>query len=144
MTRGYCSASDSKNLRHAENDPPLLRLSDALHHRLVQLALDILRRVALEDSGLRLHHLSERPERHALAIRKRAAVPPVDEVGLRFDMREQLGDETALADPGNTDDRYERRRVLLPCALECIDELVYLPLAADERCSGRDRFRDDA
>jgi hypothetical protein len=104
MTSGCCSASDSKNLRHAENDslrspasvlvaadpeegaklgldPPLLRLSDALRHRLVQLPLDFFRRIAFEDSRLCLDHLAERPERHAFAVRERAAVPPIDEVG---------------------------------------------------------------
>ena len=35
--------------------------------------------VRLEDAGLRLHHLAECPERHAFAVRKRAAVAPVDE-----------------------------------------------------------------
>ena len=63
-------------------------------------------------------------------------MPPADEVGLRLDVCEQLGDETALADPGDADHRHEQRRALLPCALERVDELVDLPPAADE---GRSR-----
>jgi hypothetical protein len=59
---------------------------------------------------------------HAANRRNRAA----------FDVREQLGDETALADPGDADDRHEQRYALLPRALERVDELVGLPLTADE------------
>jgi len=51
-------------------------------------------------------------------------VPPVDEVGLRLDVLEKLGDQTALADARDTDERNELRRVLLPRPLECVDELV--------------------
>src|SRR5438067_1533492 len=60
-------------------------------------------------------------------------MPPVDEVGLRFDVREQLRHETALADSRHSDDGYERRRLLLPSALERVDQLVDLTPAPDER-----------
>ncbi len=109
--------------------------SDALQHRLVQLPLDLfgesLSRIpacafTISPSAQNVTpspYGSERPCRQ------------YDEVRLRFDVREQLGDETALADPRDADDRHERRGVLLPRALERVDELVDLSLAADERRS---------
>ena len=45
--------------------------------RLASFSLGLLRRVRLEDPGLRLHHLGERPEADALAVRQRAPLPPV-------------------------------------------------------------------
>src|SRR5205809_1054365 len=71
-------------------------------------------------------------------------MPPVDEVGLRFDVREQLRHETALADSRHSDDGYERRRLLLPSALERVYELVDLPPAADERRLRGDSLGADA
>ena len=64
----------------------------------------------LEDSGLRLDHLAERPEGHAFAVRKRAAVAPEHEAELaRLDRLEELEDEPALADPRDADEREELR-----------------------------------
>jgi len=85
----------------------LLGLVDDLQNRLVQLSLDFLGRVGLEDSRLRLHHLTEGPKRDPLAVRKRAAVTPGDEVGERFRMRKQLRDQAALADSRHADDGHE-------------------------------------
>ena len=61
-------------------DPRPLGLHDVLHDRLAQLPRHILGSIALEDSRLRLHHLAERPERGALAVRQRASVLPEDDL----------------------------------------------------------------
>ena len=77
---------------------------------LPELLLRLLRTVGLEDPGLRLDHLAERPERHAFAVRKRAAVAPVDEPEVSgLDRLEELEDEPALADARDADERDELR-----------------------------------
>ena len=77
------------------------RVADESLDGLAKLLLGLARAVGLEDARLRLDHLAERPERHALAVRKRAAVAPVDEpVVAGLDRLEELEDEPALADPG--------------------------------------------
>ncbi len=69
---------------------------------------------------------------------------PVDEPELsRLDRLEELEDEPALADPGDTDERQELRRALARDADERLAEKVELPLAADER-SAPDLFDSDA
>ncbi len=49
---------------------------------LLQLLAALVRRVRLEDAGLRLDHLAQRPEGNALAVRQRAPLSPEDEIGL--------------------------------------------------------------
>src|SRR6266568_541414 len=65
-----------------------------------KLRTSLLDVVRLEDAGLRLHHFCERPETDALAVGKRAALAPKDELRVllpAFDRRHQLADEAALA-----------------------------------------------
>ena len=59
-------------------------------------------------------------------------MPPVDEVGLLVDGGENLEDEPALADAGDTDERHELRLPLLPDAGERVEEEVELSPAPDE------------
>ena len=76
----------------------------------------------------------ERPERAALAVRQRAPVAPVRELGLALELVVELGDEPALADPGDADDRDElRRRARGGRARTRDSSSVALALAADER-----------
>src|SRR5207302_808788 len=95
--------------------------------------------VSGEDAGLSFDHLPERPERDALPVRQRATMPPMHELRQGLDVREQLGDQTALSDPRYADDCHELRRRLLPRASERGDELVELALPSHEwrakRCS---------
>ena len=92
------------------------RASGPVGHDRAHGGCELLRRpppaVGLEDAGLRLHHLAERPERDALAVRKRAALAPGDELGVLVDRPEELVDEPALADPGDADERHELWRAL--------------------------------
>ena len=67
--------------------------------------------VGLEDPGLRLHDLAERPEAHAARrTARRTALAPGDELGVGLDDLEQLVDEAALADPRDADERDELGR----------------------------------
>ena len=90
-------------------------------------------RVRLEDAGVRLHHLAERPEADALAVGERAALPPVDELGVPLDRLEELVDEPALADARLPDEGHELCGAPASHALEGIEERVELTAAPDER-----------
>ena len=157
-TVGRWSASASRNCRQAakcsERPPPASasaprptsgrRLSsDPLgvlqperRDRLGQLLPGLLRRVALEDPGLRLDHLGERPVADALAVGQRATLSPVGELRLLVDYLPELVHEAALADPGHADERDELRRTLLARAGKSAGQQVELAAAADERRSG--------
>ena len=126
-TVGPSSASASKNRRHAANAstrPPAPRATAAaassptrgpqvsldpvaiplVHHDArdrppASFASATVAPVGLEDPCLRLHHLAQRPERDALAVRERAAAPPRDQLGQLLHIGAQLLDQPGLADP---------------------------------------------
>ena len=102
-------------------------------HRLGQLPFGFLGAVRLEQARLRLRHLGQRPVGHAVAVGKRAALAPVEEVGVRVDSALELVDEAALADPGHADERHQLRRTLLPRPREGPREQLELALAPDQR-----------
>ena len=99
-----------------------------------ELALDLLRRVALQDSRLRLDHLPERPEADAVAVRERAALAPASQAR-RAERRLRCSsrDEARLADAGDAQDRDELRRTFGGGPREPLVQGGELPLAADER-----------
>ena len=99
---------------------------------LVDLRGDLLRRVLLEDAGLRLDDLAERPQRDPVAVGEAAALAPGDELGVGVDDALELVDEPALADPGDADEREELRRALVARPLERVPDDSELALAADE------------
>ncbi len=99
---------------------------------LVDLRRDVVRRVLLEDAGLRLDDLAERPERDPVAVREAAALAPGDELGVGLDDAVELVDEAALADAGDADEREELRRPLVPRPLEGVPDDAELALASDE------------
>ena len=100
-------------------------------------------RVGLEDSGVGLHDLAERPERDAVPVREAAALPPVDELGPVVDPGAELREQAGLADAGLAGDRDELDLRLADHALERVLEQTQLAVAADER-RRRGRFGVDA
>ncbi len=56
--------------------------------------------VGLEDPGVGLEDLPQRPEGDPLPVGQAAALPPGDQVGLRVDVGAELGHDPALAEPG--------------------------------------------
>ena len=97
-----------------------------------ELLLDLGRRVLLDDAGLRLDDLRERPERDSVAVGEAAALTPGDELGVGVGDPRQLVHEAALADPRHADEREELRRSLVTCALEGVADDAELALAADK------------
>ena len=64
-------------------DPARLRfLRDEPRDRLLELSFRLVGRVGLEDPGLRLHDLAERPERDALAVGNATPLAPADQLAL--------------------------------------------------------------
>ena len=120
-------------------EPAAARTRRRGRDRLVELRGGLLV-VGLEDPGLGLDDLPERPERDALAVGQAATVSPGDEIGPVVESRAELGDEAALADPGLAHDRHELHRRLALRAQERLEQERLLVLAADER-SPRSRPR---
>src|SRR5829696_7964115 len=89
--------------------------------------------IALEDPGLRLGHLAQRPEGDSLPVWEGTALPPGDEVRFLVDDPRELVDEAGLADTWHADERHELRLALGAGTRERIDEQIELALAADER-----------
>ena len=59
--------------------------------------------VGLQDPGVGLQDLPERPEGDAFPVGQAPSLAPGDELGLGVDVAEQLGDDPALAEPGFPD-----------------------------------------
>src|SRR5512133_1015003 len=133
-TAGVAVAREPGERTHVRGDPARLRLvlqqaSDRSAELLGSLRLG----VRLEHAGLRLHHLADGPDANAFARGERAALAPGHEPLIALDRMEQLGEEPALADPGDADERHELWRSLAHRPLESGDEQLDLAVATDER-----------
>ena len=105
-------------------------------HRL-ELALRDVGRVGLQDPGVGLHDLPERPERDALPVREASTLAPGDELGLGVDVGAELGDDPALAEPRFAHHRDELGRVRGHRLVEDALQQREVDLAPDERaCRG--------
>ncbi len=93
--------------------------------------------VGLEDPGLRLHDLTERPVRGALSVRQRAPLAPCDELLVGVDDAAELVEKPALPHPGHADERHELRRAIASRPLECVHEEVELAIPPNEGCAAR-------
>jgi len=110
-----------------------LLVGNEIRDRLVQLRLGGVGGIGLEDACLRLHHLADRPEGDSLAVRQRAALPPVDDqVGVGVHRLGELPYEPALADARDADERDQLCPPLAQGAREPVREPVELLAAADE------------
>jgi hypothetical protein len=110
------------------------RIRQEIGDSLCELVMSYIGRVGLEDAGLRLDHLPERPKGHPLAVRKRAALPPIDDVvGVGVDRLGELPHETALTDARNAGKGEELRPALPLGAGEGFRQQAELRLPADER-----------
>ncbi len=89
--------------------------------------------VALDQPDPAADHLAERPERDALAVRRRATGVPVDRVDQAVDVLGQLPRHPALADAGHAGDRHEARALVAGRGQDDLAEEAELVVAADER-----------
>src|SRR5438552_4082931 len=105
---------------------PVRVFLDQAVERTRQLRFHLVAAIGLENPGLRLDHLGQRPVADSLAVWQRASLPPMRQLPASLDRLEQLPYEPALADAWDTDERHELRRTLLTRALECADELLDL------------------
>ena len=109
------------------------RALGALGKHRVELRRRDLGRVGLQDPGVGLDDLAERPEGDPLAVRQAPALPPGDELGPGVDVGAELGDDPALAEPGLADDRDELDRVGGDGLVEDALQERQVDLPADER-----------
>ncbi len=95
--------------------------------------------VGLENACLRLHHLAERPQAHAVPIGQRATLPPRDQLARRRrgDRLHQLVHETGLADAGYADERDELHGRLASSSCERFAQHGQLVIAPYERRASR-------
>ena len=70
------------------------------------------RRVALQDAGLGLDDLPQRPQRHPLPVGQAAALPPGHQLRVGLNGLQQLPDHPALADPRDPDQGHQLGRLL--------------------------------
>ena len=118
----------------AEARPAATRASSAPGDGVAELRARFGRRVGLEDAGVGLDDLAERPERDAVAVGEAAALPPVRRAPARSSTQvAELREQARLADPGLAGDRDELDLRLAEHALERVLEQPELALAADER-----------
>jgi hypothetical protein len=99
--------------------------------------------VGLEDAGVCLDDLAERPQRDAFPVRQAPSLPPVDELRLRIHVLSQLGREPALADARLADERDEVAGTFAQGAHVDLAEHFDLVVPADERRRAR-RLEVDA
>src|SRR6202043_2372825 len=107
-------------------------IRDCPTHGLSELAVCLPRRVALEDAGHPLDHLSERPETDALTVWQRAAPMPSHRLVGRRRRSLQLGNEARLADPRDAENRDELGRAFGGCPVEPLLQRGELAPATDE------------
>ena len=89
--------------------------------------------VALRQAGPAADHLAQRPERDPLAVRRRSALVPVDDLEHAVDVLEELPREPALADPALAGDRDQAGTPLAGRRMEEVPQQPQLVVAADER-----------
>ena len=157
-TSGRCSASSSRKRRHAAKaslravaselglvlqpderaqvglDPARRRRDPPRRRRRRRGASPRRRprRVLLEDAGLRLDDLGERPEGDAVAVCKQRPCRQMMSSVSASAICGELVDQAALADARDADERHELRCALVARAVEGVSEHGQLAIATDE------------
>ena len=111
----------------------LRRILDQIGDGLLELRARLFGGVGVEDPGLGVDHLAERPVGHSLAVGERTALAPDDEVRILLHGLEELPDEAALADPRDAHERDELDGALGAAAAQGVLQQVDLGPAAHER-----------
>jgi hypothetical protein len=103
----------------------------------LQLGLRLVGRVGVQDPGLGLDDLAQRPQGHPLAVGQAAALPPGGQLGLGIHQLLELPDQAALADPGHPDQGDELHRLLVAGPGQRRPQQLDLALAADQHGPAR-------
>ena len=101
VARLVAAAGEPRERVEVGGDPAtLLRLGQQLAEHRVELPLHRGDVVGLENAGLRLHDLAERPDTAALAVGERAALPPPVEIGRVVEASHSSATRRLLPIPG--------------------------------------------
>ncbi len=120
-------ASPSGERGKTRNDPfGLGGVVDKVRHCMPKLSVGIGFGVGLEDAGLRLHDLTERPKGDAFAVGQASALLPPHIIRPEVQHVLELVDESALAGTGLADDRDELHRLGGDGPIERVDEYCQL------------------
>ena len=152
---GSTSDIRSKNSRHAENRfawspgpwssrPSSWASLGSTNRRSVASGIEVVhgrpelgggRRgvLVLEDAGAAAHHLRERPERDAVAVRQTAPSVPPRVVARPVEVLLELPREPGLADPTDADHRDEARPTLVRGGVEPLLHQSELGVTSHER-----------
>ena len=109
---------------------------DQVCGRGAQLVLGLVGGIGVEDAGLRLDHLAQRPVGDAITVGQRTPLTPRDEVGVAFDHLHQLPHQAALADTRYAHHRHQLHGPLRAATAKCIDQQIDLLSAPDQRRGG--------
>ena len=121
--------------QRAQVPPHPVRIRAARHHlrgHLGQLGRGLARGVAVQDPCLGLDHLRQRPEADPLPVRKRAALPPADQLRLRLGDPRQLIQQPGLADPRHPHQRDQLRGPLRTDPGQRVAQHAELPFPAHQ------------
>ena len=98
----------TRGARRSLIQDPGLRVGFGEH--LVELGRDRGLVIGLQDPGLGLHDLAQRPEADSVPVRKAPPLAPGNELGELIDVTGELAHEPRLAEPRLSDDRDELGR----------------------------------
>ena len=119
--------------RQVLSHPGRLRLlADEAGDRPLQLGGGLLGRIGVQDAGLGLDDLPQRPQRHPLPVGQAAALTPGDQLPVGLDQLREFPDEPAFADPRHPDQGHQLRRLLGAGSGQRVGEQAAFPLPSDQ------------
>ncbi len=130
------AAEPDERAERAEEPAPVARVLDDPLDGLAQLPAGRLGVVGLQDPGLRLHDLADRPERDALPVGEAPALAPRHELRPVVHPPPELRDEPGLPHAGLAGDGHELERALPERPPVGLLEQRQVVLPADERRPG--------
>src|SRR5262249_60814828 len=134
--RSFFPADSDQWTKVALDPGGIVPVGDRFREGMPQLRLRPICTVALEDLGVRLDDLADRPERDALPVGQTSPLPPAERLVARQRPKE-LERQPALPDARDTDERDELRLAIEANAFGGVEQQRELLVAADQRRSPR-------
>ena len=133
LARGLPAQAEPQQLLEIRLDPlAFFRVGEVCRDHGPQLLHRRFVRLVLGDSGPHPHHLGERPERNAVAVRETAPAVPVDARHEPVHVLLELPRQPGLPDARDTEDRDERCPTVVCAGVEQILQHPELSLTPDE------------